>query len=81
MRKTICRGFAGRAAASQVWSHQFGVELRLLVSGDDLPRTQVVCSHEELIRAEELTSGARGEGLDQVTPRHATPWHATARWL
>ena len=42
-----------RTAACQVWSHQFGFELRLLVSGDDLPRTQVVCSQEDLIRVQE----------------------------
>jgi hypothetical protein len=44
---TLTRG--QRTAACQVWSHQFGFELRLLVSGDDLPRTQVVCFQEDLI--------------------------------
>jgi hypothetical protein len=48
---TLTRG--RRTAACQVWSHQFGFELRLLVSGDDLPRTQVVCSQEDLIRVQE----------------------------
>ena len=42
-----------RTAACQAWSHHFGFELRLRVSGDDLPRTQVVCSHEDLIRLQE----------------------------
>jgi len=42
-----------RTADCQVWSHQFGFELRLPVSGDNLPRTQVVCSHEDLIRVQE----------------------------
>jgi hypothetical protein len=48
---TVTKG--RRRAACQVWSHQFGFELRLLVSGDDLPRTQVVCSQEDLIRVQE----------------------------
>jgi hypothetical protein len=30
-----------KTAACTVWSHQFGFELRLTVSGDPLPRTQV----------------------------------------
>jgi len=47
-----------RTATCQVWSHQFGFELRLLVSGDDLPRTQVVCSQEDFIRVQEKWRGA-----------------------
>jgi hypothetical protein len=34
---TLTRG--RRTTACQVWSHQFWFELRLLVSGNDLPRT------------------------------------------
>jgi hypothetical protein len=40
-----------------VWSHQFGFELRLLVDADALPRTQVVCSYDDLIRVQ--PSGVR----------------------
>jgi hypothetical protein len=59
---TLTKGL--RTAACQVWSHQFGLELRLLVTGDDLPRTQVVCSQEDLIRVQEDWRGARSERLD-----------------
>jgi hypothetical protein len=44
----------GRAtAACTVWSNQFGFELRLVIAGDDLPRTQVVRTQEDLIRVQE----------------------------
>jgi hypothetical protein len=33
--------------------HEFGFELRLTISGDPLPRTQVCCSHEDLIALQE----------------------------
>jgi len=42
-----------RTADCRLWSHQFGFELRLIISDDDLPRTQVVCSQEDLIRMQE----------------------------
>lgn len=38
-----------RTAACDVWSHEFGFELRLTLAGDDFPRTQVCHSHEEMI--------------------------------
>jgi hypothetical protein len=40
-------------AECTVWSNQFGFELRLLITGDDLPRTQVVRTQEELIRVQD----------------------------
>jgi len=37
------------------------------VSGNDLPRTQVVCSYEDLIRVQdERRKALRVEGLDEV---------------
>jgi hypothetical protein len=39
-------------ATCQVWSHQFGFELRPIISFDDLPRTRVVCLQEDLIRVQ-----------------------------
>jgi hypothetical protein len=42
-----------RTAACTVWSHQLGFELRLTVAGDELPRTQVCRSQEELIATQE----------------------------
>jgi hypothetical protein len=42
-----------RSAACTVWSHEFGFELRLVVSGDPLPRTEVCRSHEDLITKQE----------------------------
>lgn len=42
-----------RTAACEVWSHALGFELRLEISGDDLPRTQVCRSQEELITFQE----------------------------
>ena len=63
---TLTRG--RRTAACQVWSHQFGFELRLLVSGDDLPRTQVVCSQEDLIRVqEEWRAALEAKGWKRLT--------------
>ena len=47
-----------RVAACTVWSHQFGFELRLVVDGDDLPRTQVCPSHEDLIALQETWRAA-----------------------
>ncbi len=41
------------SADCTIWSNQFGFELRLAISGDDLPRTLVVRTHEDLIRAQE----------------------------
>jgi hypothetical protein len=37
-----------RSAVCTVWSHQFGLELRLAIDVDSLPRTQVCASHEDL---------------------------------
>lgn len=42
-----------RAALCEVWSHKLGFELRLMISGDDLPRTRVCRSQEELIAFQE----------------------------
>lgn len=43
----------GRSAVCTVWSHQFGFELRLAIDGDELPRTQVCPSHEDLIELQD----------------------------
>lgn len=43
----------GREAACTVWSHQLGFELRLVVTGDPMPRTKVCRSQEELIATQE----------------------------
>jgi hypothetical protein len=42
-----------RAAVCEVWSHELGYELRLLISGDDLPRTQVYRTVEEFATYQE----------------------------
>jgi hypothetical protein len=42
-----------RAAICELWSHALGFELRLMVSGDSMPRTQVCRSQEELITFQE----------------------------
>ena len=41
------------SAVCTAWSHQFGFELRLVIAGDELPRTQVVTNHEDLVRLQE----------------------------
>jgi hypothetical protein len=38
-----------RSADCTVWSHEFGFELRLVLSGDSLPRTEVCRTQEDLI--------------------------------
>jgi hypothetical protein len=44
----------GRAvAACTIWSNQFGFELRLTITGNDLTRTEVVRTQEDLIRVQE----------------------------
>lgn len=53
------KGFA--VAACTIWSNQLGFELRLSITGDDLPRTQVVCSQEDLIRVQEEWRAAMEE--------------------
>jgi hypothetical protein len=58
---TLTKG--SRTATCQVWSHQFGFELRLIISGDDLPRTEVACSQDDLIRVQEQWRAAlEGKG-------------------
>lgn len=42
-----------RTAVCEVWSHVLGFELRLHIAGDDLPRTQVCRSQDELITTQE----------------------------
>lgn len=48
---TLTKG--GKTATLEIWSHQFGFELRLVVAGDPLPRTQVVVTHEDLVRLQD----------------------------
>lgn len=42
-----------KTATLEIWSHQFGFELRLAIDEDALPRTQVVRTQEDLIRVQE----------------------------
>lgn len=42
-----------RRATCTIWSHQFGFELRLAISGDSLPRTQVCRTQEDLVALQE----------------------------
>ncbi len=42
-----------RTAVCDVWSHVLGYELRLVISGDDLPRTQVCRSTEEIVTVQD----------------------------
>jgi hypothetical protein len=44
---TLCKG--QRSAVCTVWSHEFGFELRLVISRDALPRTEVCRTQEDLI--------------------------------
>lgn len=48
---TVTKG--SRTARCEVWSSEFGFELRLLIESDDLPRTQVVGTQEALIALQE----------------------------
>jgi hypothetical protein len=48
---TLTKGVA--AAECTVWSHEFGFELRLVVTGDAFARTQVVCTQLDLIQVQE----------------------------
>jgi hypothetical protein len=48
---TLRRG--SKTAACTVWSHQFGFELRLVISDDALPRTQVCCTQKDLVALQE----------------------------
>jgi hypothetical protein len=50
-----------RTAACAIWSHQFGFELRLVVDGDPLPRTQVCTTQEDLIALQEQWRSALTE--------------------
>jgi hypothetical protein len=43
----------GRSAVCTIWSHEFGFEVRLVLSGDPLPRTEVCPSQEDLIVLQE----------------------------
>jgi hypothetical protein len=47
-----------RSAACTVWSHEFGFELRLVVSGDPLTRTEVCRRQEDLIAAQDAWRAA-----------------------
>lgn len=38
-----------RVATCELWSHQFGWELRLVIAGDELPRTQVCRTQDEVL--------------------------------
>lgn len=53
---TLTKGW--RTTTCDVWSHEFGYELRLTVSGDSLPRTQVCRSTEELVMFQEIWRNA-----------------------
>lgn len=60
-----------KTAACTVWSHQFGFELRLVVAGDALPRTQVCTTHEDLVALQEQwrkALEAKGWADDRLSP-------------
>jgi hypothetical protein len=42
----------GRRPRARFWLHEFGFELRLLIVGE-LVQSQVVCTHEDLLRVQE----------------------------
>jgi hypothetical protein len=47
-----------RSAVCTIWSHEFGFEVRLVVSGDPLPRTEVCRTHEDLIARQQTWRAA-----------------------
>jgi hypothetical protein len=52
-----------RSAACTIWSHEFGFEVRLVISGDSLPRTEVCRRHEDMMAAQEAWRAAlEGKG-------------------
>lgn len=61
LRKVVC-GHA-RQAVCELWSHQLGWELRLVIDGGDLRRSQVVRSNDEILTmTEEWKSAMVGRG-------------------
>lgn len=52
---------AGKSATCALWSHQFGWELRLTVGTEDLPRTQVCRSQEDVLSTTEQWKAAMTE--------------------
>jgi hypothetical protein len=53
---TLAKG--QRSAACTIWSHAFGFEVRLILSGDPLPRTQVCRTQEDLSALQETWRAA-----------------------
>ena len=49
--KQICG--RSRQAVCELWSHQFGWELRLVIDGGELTRSQVVRSNDEILDTQE----------------------------
>ena len=47
-----------RSAVCTIWSHEFGFEVRLVLSGDPLPRTEVCRSQEDLIAVQDTWRAA-----------------------
>lgn len=63
----------------EVWSHQFGFELRMMV-GRELLQSEVCRTQEDLIEVQELLArGTRSEGLVKISTR-AKPPGAVARF-
>jgi hypothetical protein len=47
LRKVVCGH--PRQAVCELWSHQLGWELRLVIDGGDLRRSQVVRTNDEIL--------------------------------
>jgi hypothetical protein len=56
LHKVVCGH--PRQAVCELWSHQLGWELRLVIDGGDLRRSQVVRSNDEILALTEQWKGA-----------------------
>lgn len=56
LRKGVCGH--PRQAVCELWSHQLGWELRLVIDGGDLRRSQVVRSNDEILTVGEQWKAA-----------------------
>jgi hypothetical protein len=56
LRKVVCGH--PRQAVSELWSHQLGWELRLVIDAGDLERSQVVRSNDEILTVTEQWKAA-----------------------
>ena len=56
LHKSICG--RARQAVCELWSHQFGWELRLVIDGGELTRSQVCRSNDEILDTQEQWKSA-----------------------